>query len=70
MYRGKGWDKTLLICLKCFCSRLQTRRERVAALYLVFVEQVLGTVGDPASIVLDAKCMLGPLWGCKAWVLN
>lgn len=38
--------------------------------YLVFVEQVLGAVGDPASIVLDAKCMLGPLWGCKAWMLN
>ena len=37
---------------------------------LVLLQQVLSTVGDAPSIVLDAKGMLRPLWRHKARVLH
>ena len=37
---------------------------------LVLLQQVLSTVGDAPSIVLDAKGMLRPLWRHKACVLH
>ncbi len=46
------------------------KRSAALPMYLILIEQVLSTIGDPASIVLDAKCMLRPLCGCKARVLD